>query len=1307
MKKISILKFSAISAIILIAVAIFAIGAHSENRVHEARDSELSQSLLSDEKTVFASEDVQDYNLIFSSDSMQADQNLAKEIESLVRELYSFRMRPNADTSTRVSEKEILIGSTTRPESSELLRAIKSKLKNSDDLAWGFAVLNGKLCYAANSDIAFAYGAEDFLKYLADSDFTLSSELLVINTKNRAEYDAQIKAEEDAKREMILAELRETNSAFTQGQFGGEPLSMGKSPYSKPDIYPTKGQHPRIFITEDKLDDVLEIMRDERYASIVRTFWSEADEDCDGIFPRVEYNDPNNQYENWDGDDFYQYDTHIISVIQNKAFAYLITKDEIYGYEAIIGVKNMILTLNYSTYIHMDLYHGSSHLMVAVAKIYDWCYDLLSDDDKRQIIGGVSNILAPHMESGMRFPPSGMSPVSGHGTGPQFLRDWMMIAISFFDEMPDWWEFVGGRYFQEYVPVVNEHTKNGWVTQGTAVYGPGKFYDAIVSARLLYLSTGQFPYDEEGIKLTAYYIMSHIQPNGKYFQTGDGPRNTVGGSVEVIHLYDVAATFGDRVITTQLYNTTNNMNKAVNPDWGSDFCAGKVLAYLAYLPEPLDGKFYEEVDKIQYFAHPAGTMTARNTWGEDGAAAYMKIGTMTMANHDIYDHGTFQIYYKGLLAGTSGAYSKYGSNSHKYYLQATVGHNGILVFNPIYAAEKPALGSDDPLDITNGASYFYSGSQRSRTQAGSLNYWLSGEYNMGEITGYDISYSSAGESEYGYIAGDITKSYHDSTVSFLERRMLSVFTGDPDYPMLFFTFDTVESLDASFEKTYLLHTTKEPAVDETTLSANIKEGEGRLYVQSLFGAQKIEKIGGEGQAFWINGYTNKDGKYIEGKNCIDKYTTTDYASKFWGRIQYTASGERETQMLTAMFVTDASNEETPVFGKFENESVYGASFDGVYSVFLKNRDRQFKEFSFNTEGKGLSRYYISGIEAGTWKVYTDGVAVATVDVGLDAGFASFIAPSGSITLKPTENVVGINGGKINYITLGGTIADTAPYVYNNEADTPLPTNVTRDGDTFLGWYLSPSYNAESQISTIKKGTEGNVTVYARWRSVFVDEDYTETVVDHGATNKMLGGINYNGSSKDGSYFLTKKDENGVNYLEFTEGSKDPLITVTNAGDKCFANIADEEACVSFQLHLAKQEGKAIMPFNFRIMSNVEYLTGKDRVWGELVIFSGDSSGTVRLGKSGSVIGSIADGSILEIRLAVDFVKNTLTAYDKDGKVITSDAFTVPSGSGAPNAIEWRKLMKQYLAYFYPQGGAESGGVMRIYKFKIAESNIFV
>ena len=1231
-----------------------------------------------------------------SNASIKSDFELAYELSGkILNGSTGLDIQPQIDSETEEQKCEILLANTNRAFSSELLAEI-SKVGSSDEvLVWGYAYKDGKLAYTANSNTAFNLGKDEFLALLSeDGTLSVDADLFVINSMTMADYEKE-------SRQQVINGLIEENNKFTQDQFGGEPKDMPTNSYKSPAYYPVEGQHPRLFFTEDKIDEIYDnLLNNPDFNELRERFWQYANaENFTGIFPE--------QFKNGVS---YRFNTTVLAQLEAKALAYILTGDEIYGYEAIIGAKNVMLSLHYIQELHNDTYHGASQVMVNVAKVYDWCYDLLTEDDKNQIIAGVCNVLAPQLEKGMQFPPSGMNGVSGHGTGPQFTRDWVTISLAFYDEVPSWWEFVGGRYFQEYVPVIDYCYQGGYASQGTTTYGDSKYFTKGWAAWLIKTSTGEFPY-VENFHLGAYYYFSHLQANGYYFQTGDGGRSPIGCAVDPCYMFISAALFDDPVIANMAKKYTNNYNK-FSYAFTMEYTVCDVLIWHTYGPDLNEYKEEDlKIDLIQYLDYPSGTMTARNTWDEDGAVALMRIGQMTMANHDLNDHGTFQIYYKGLLAGTSGAYKKYGSYVHKYYLQATVAHNGLLVFDPALADAEPKYGTKDPCGeegcdhteciidystITNAERYYYSGGQRDRAEAGTIDVWLSGEYNMADVYGADWGYRNDGSAEYAYIAGDLTQAYPSQTVKYLGRKMLTVFTDDPNYPMLFFTYDQMTSVEGgeNFTKTFLLHTVNQPEIDEENLTAVVTADQGRLFVHSLFGAQSISKIGGDGYAYWVNG-----------KNCVDVYSPTDNSDVIWGRIELTAKGNLSDSFLTAMYVSDATNDQPLEVGKFSSDFVEGAIIKDNIIAFTKTdaNGQQYKSFSFTTEGKGLYTYYVAGVEPGTWSVKVDGVTVAAAYADEGESIIKFVAPTGNITIVPGSDVIGANGGKIKYNTLGGMLPDGTPYSYNNESATPLPKNVTRGNDIFVGWYTTSHYDPETLITEIPAGQVGNIIIYARYISTLVDVDFknpafTLNLVEANQSKKLT----FQAKSKTGASFITKTDDNGVQYLEWIEGSKDPLIQHTSKTLN-YANMNCDDECVTYTITLSKNGNETMMASTFRTYTKKTVSGGSATT--RLYIFNTTTDGEVRLGKtaSGPLVTTLTSEPTT-LKIVMDFKGEEIRAFDEDGNPLASLKVSVDPKSEAANMSEWRKLLDSYLLYWYADSPADANASMRIYDIKIEESD---
>ena len=67
---------------------------------------------------------------------------------------------------------------------------------------------------------------------------------------------------------------------------------------------------------------------------------------------------------------------------------------------------------------------------------------------------------------------------------------------------------------------------------------------------------------------------------------------------------------------------------------------------------------------------------------------------------------------------------------------------------------------------------------------------------------------------------------------------------------------------------------------------------------------------------------------------------------------------------------------------------------------------------------------------------------------------------------------------ITYVTDGGTIGGLYPVTYTEGTVTVLPTNVTKPGYTFLGWFTA--YTGGVQVRQIEATETGEKTFYARW-----------------------------------------------------------------------------------------------------------------------------------------------------------------------------------------------------------------------------------
>ncbi len=772
------------------------------------------------------------------------------------------------DEDTEESTTELLIGPTNRQLSLDLQKDAESK-SLADSHIWGFAYRNGQFAFYYNTELAFRRGILQLKEqYLKDGALCVPEDLWVTE-----EYTAAALAAEEAAKEM--ERLRKEQEAleksmadrltavkkamaeatFTDADFGADGDWAKK--YAMPtNVFEPSAKitqaHPRVFVTKDIVPKINALLENEEYANLAENFWKLANSSV------YEYNMGTfRETVHTDGEKC-RYSTEILAQIEARAMAYLLTGEEVYGYEAILGIKNAMLSLLFTVEAHIDVYHGPSHTMLILAEVYDWCYDLLTEQDKRQLISGCVYLLieAKHFTDDdfvldknkpskkgtlneykadygleFNFPPNNMNALAGHGTGPQFLRDYMAVTVAFADEMPSWWDYVGGRFYEEYLPVTEVAYENGYVTQGTAVYAPIKLIVNLYPAYLLKTATGVNPFADT-FEQCADFLLSHLLPTNKLFETGDGTRSGSGVGVSgYCYFYFLAALYND-TFSLQAAKTFSNDYTSFSKD--SIYTVGPALAAaLCAVCDEAEGNFPDDMPLYTYTPYPGGQTIARNTWNENAAVSFMKIGELTMGNHDNMDSGTFQLYYKGLLATPSGRYAHYGSKHHSQYMQNVISTNGLLVYNP---------------NLKKNADDWYSGGQLVTGSPSTLTDWLSGRFEKAVVTG------AAGDAgKYAYLAGDLTKSYHANTVDYIGRRMLTVFNEDKSIPMMFFVYDSITSDEADYKKTFLLHTVKEPQLEGAAdgaltvtpdasgrMTASVVNGGGRLVLQNVSGGDYMQ-----------------------------------------------------------------------------------------------------------------------------------------------------------------------------------------------------------------------------------------------------------------------------------------------------------------------------------------------------------------------------------------------------------------------------------------------------------------------------------
>ncbi|MBR6053244.1 MAG: heparinase II/III family protein [Clostridia bacterium] len=778
-----------------------------------------------------------------------------------------------------------------------------------------------------------------------------------------------------------IATYRSLAAGFTNSDFASGSITTDLGKGTNPNYlakHPTQGQHPRVMFTASETSGIQTALANA--PSVVKEAYDTAVflEPTDGELGPA---DP----ERTDGT--HNFDAGRMNKIQLLALDYQLTGNKISGYHAIYALKNYLKRMDFQE-IDGDQCRQFGYVMYNAACVYDWCYDLLTSSDKQQIVLAVekkvctgSNDSGKKMEVG--FPPSGQNAVSGHGCEFQILRDYLSFAIAIYDEYPGWWNYIANRVYQEFVPVRNTWYAAGMVPQGASLYVRIRFTSDLFSALLLRAATGEIPYDEAGMQQVLHTVYAYElsayggMPRRGAFQSGDNHttdsefQNFGRAALIASHLFE------DRTLRAQLeyfgwsYSKFDN-SFTVNASVGEYLiCSsgGVTKAANRHDGEP----------KIVYNGGWLGQIIAHDAWDSTMAATLMKIGCRTGANHDHADAGQFQIWYKGMLAGDTGSYDKYGDSHFTNYHQATIAHNCVLV---------------------NGSG------QRQPSEAGSYANWQTDTYKTGTVTGYAYAYSDVAQNDpaYTYIAGDITPAYNSSTVTEANRRMLTVFdTADSNEELYFFVFDNVTAKYASYKKTFLLHVPAEPTINGKKVTM-INQYGAKLVMQNVFGGDNIEKIGGANRNYVVNG------SQINPTNNGD--------DGFWGRVEVSPNtGNKTDQMLNVMYVCDEDDPTDLTATAISNGTVKGAVLGNTAAVFVISSTRRATQFDFtNGAAAGSYKYYISGVAAGDWIVSVGGTPVGLARATEDGGLLTFTASAGTVTLTPRgegglawDDVLGENG----------------------------------------------------------------------------------------------------------------------------------------------------------------------------------------------------------------------------------------------------------------------------------------------------------
>ncbi|GLC79725.1 heparinase II/III domain-containing protein [Lacrimispora brassicae] len=750
--------------------------------------------------------------------------------------------------------------------------------------------------------------------------------------------------------------------------------------FGMPSTFPVKGAHPRVMFTKKDIPAIRANMLTSEGAYAMTELKRLLEMDVDGILGDTLLGTGSNL------------DYTTFSVIEAYAFDYAVNGNVENGRKAVEAARNVVKTFQYNPK-KSDIVREKGVVIYLSALVYDWCYPLVSQEDKKLFVDNAETLAATITGMG-GWPMTQVYAVHGHNSETHIQRDLLAFSIASYDEYPDIYNLVAGYIMNGLV-----ETKNWWYRSGTYHQGLGynalRFGIELQSQFMFYRMNGTKVYSDDMGKVP-YMLLYNNRPDGRSFPEGDTNGDSLGTRIptwvreDMPHLLYASSLWDDGYLKGEFKTYSKDFN---------------FLSYISFHPllTPVNflivndpnvvPKSKTELPHTRLFDSPNGLMVARTGLNEgvksSDAIAWAKIGETYVGNHAHLDSGSFQIYYKGPLAWDIGRYDSFGSLHDSNFAKETIGHNSLLIYDP---DEKMTTATSIPAPRNSG------GQRREAAEQKVLADLTDKKSQKAELLSMEYG-EDPKEPEYSYISGDLAKGYSDK-VSEVRRSMLFMPTGIEEKPAIFVVMDKITARKPTFKKTFLMYSLQEPKVDGnvTEIKRDTIGYNGKLTMQTLYPRNaQITKMGGPGRQNWVvdRNYPPIGGKYYTN---FDSYSSTEFG---WGRIEVSPSLPSETDyFLNVMYVSDADNL-SPVdkADLIETEDILGARIFDKVSLFAKNKERLTKDISVTIPGEGQVAVTVAGISEGEWTI-TDAQGVSQKKTAKkEGGIIYFTGSAGTYHLQ--------------------------------------------------------------------------------------------------------------------------------------------------------------------------------------------------------------------------------------------------------------------------------------------------------------------
>lgn len=568
--------------------------------------------------------------------------------------------------------------------------------------------------------------------------------------------------------------------------------------------------------------------------------------------------------------------------------------------------------------------HWYSHTRINAFCAYDWLYNDLTPEERREIIIPlIEHVEMVQPEYGLDIPRTNKGSIN---TGFYGMKTMF------------WYSGLAGYGDGIYDSMAEKHLEKGYDLctklmefRNTNAGDDGSLSTAVPTYAAINYSYAHFNYmfshlsstgkdiskDYPAIPLYAnwlwwVWIRDKEQPdNLRYAGFGDAHHNTnvAGSNLIYEHMAQMLYFYKD------MDPDTAGMIAAMRDFTHNHTIGGKVYPILPFLVDtdkPADPKYVDILNnstlKARHF-ETLGQIYMRSGFTPDATYCSFTAGA-TLVQHKHYDENNFTIYKHDHLALDSGCRAKQTDHNLVYYYSQSVAHNVVLIHKP---------GEPHPK---------YWGLKR-KDHDTVKNYGGMVKDSGSKVLAFETN------DKFTYVASDATSCYGDKCTESV-RQFVFLY---PDYVIV---YDRVGASDPSYRKEWLLHTQNEPVMKKNLMMADSRDG--RLFCQTLLPDNaKMRLVGGEGKEFLVG-----DTNYAFDKLYV---TETKAAAQKTGRGPYWGEWRLEVEPSQANaddrflhVLTAASTEcRKPVDAKY----ICDAERDGVT---LKINGQKVT-FWFNRNGK--------------------------------------------------------------------------------------------------------------------------------------------------------------------------------------------------------------------------------------------------------------------------------------------------------------------------------------------------------------------